>query len=118
MCGLVPLCVHAQPTCAATPCAAHMRSHSPHLPRVSIPCAPPLPFAQPPLTLSPLPRLAPCTHPPPYPASCTQALLQGHCTQLTLAYCAPNPYSFEGMQGVLEQIAETLPGLNVKTEVS
>ena len=61
---------------------------------------------------------APCTHPPPYPASCTQALLQGHCTQLTLAYCAPNPYSFEGMQGVLEQIAETLPGLNVKTEVS
>ena len=47
-----------------------------------------------------------------------EPLLQGHSSQLTLTYCAPNPYSFEGLQGVLEQIAETLPGINVKTEVS
>ena len=78
-----------------------------------------IPFAQRPM---PPPRACPvpCAQTPtfpPFPAPCTQALLQGHCTQLTLAYCAPNPYSFEGMQGVLEQIAETLPGLNVKTEV-
>ena len=46
-----------------------------------------------------------------------QQLLHGRCTQITLAYCAPNPYSYEGMLGVLESMAETLPGFNVKTEV-
>ena len=47
----------------------------------------------------------------------SQALLHGKCTQITLAYCAPNPYSYEGMLGVLESLGECLPGFNVKTEV-
>ncbi|KAG1673645.1 hypothetical protein FOA52_013309 [Chlamydomonas sp. UWO 241] len=56
---------------------------------------------------------------------CKQALhlarvmLQGRCSELTLAYCAPNPYSYEGMLGVLEEYAEPFEaaGFVVKTEL-
>jgi hypothetical protein len=44
-------------------------------------------------------------------------LTGGKCKELTLAYCAPNPYSYEGMLGVLEVMAEPLAAFPVRTEV-
>uniref|UniRef100_A0A7R9VIZ2 UspA domain-containing protein n=1 Tax=Chlamydomonas euryale TaxID=1486919 RepID=A0A7R9VIZ2_9CHLO len=41
----------------------------------------------------------------------------GACNELILAHCAPNPYGYEGMLGVLDQMAEPLAGFPVRTEL-
>lgn len=46
-----------------------------------------------------------------------RSFLQGKCTEITLAHCAPNMYSYEGMQGVLGALAEGLSGFRVNCEV-
>ncbi|GAX73464.1 hypothetical protein CEUSTIGMA_g916.t1 [Chlamydomonas eustigma] len=46
-----------------------------------------------------------------------KALLNGRCSQITIAHCAVNQYAHEGMIGVLETMVDPLAGLNVKTEL-
>lgn len=46
-----------------------------------------------------------------------RSFLKGKCTEITLAHCAPNMYSYEGMQGVLGALAEGLSGFRVNCEV-